>query len=69
MCNDPYLDFVLRQLCHGVFFMSEKITNRTEWRDNRGNTVEENGPLTPSEHEELQLPKPAIITILLGLPL
>lgn len=47
--------------------MNETGSNRTEWRDNRGNTVEENGPLTPSEHEELQLPKPAIITILLGL--
>lgn len=47
--------------------MIENRLNRTEWRDNRGNTVEENGPLMPSEHEELQLPKPAIITILPGL--
>lgn len=47
--------------------MNENELNQTEWWDNRSNTVEENGPLTPSEHEELQLPKPAIITILLGL--
>lgn len=47
--------------------MSENSSNRTGWRNNRGNTVEENGPLMPSEHEELQLPKPAIITILPGL--
>ncbi len=32
--------------------MNENEMNRTEWRDNRGNTVEENGPLTPSEHED-----------------